>query len=213
MHQNPLTRALRWGWVRYRLLTRSDSFLRSSGFLRSHQLLAPVDAQDQPIPWLNYNLIHFLDQRLQPHLRLFEYGAGYSTHWFAQRVKEVVALEYDRRWERQVRHLLQDQPNVKLRFEEVGPAYIESAARDEEGYDLILVDGRERVACVEKALEALRPGGVILLDDTEREAYQAAFGIAEKAGYRALTLTGLKPFSFGREQSTLFYREGNCLGL
>lgn len=213
MHQTPLTRALRWLWVRYRLLSRADSFLRSSGFIRSHQLIAPVDAQDRPLPWLNYSLIHLLEERLTEDLRVFEYGAGYSTFWFAQRVKEVVALEYDRRWEQQVRELLQGKNNVELRFEEVGPGYIQAAAQDPEGYDLILVDGRERVACVEKALEALRPGGVILLDDTEREAYQAAFGIAEKAGYRPLTISGLKPFSFGREQSTLFYREGNCLGL
>jgi len=213
MPQNPLTRALRWLWVRYRLLTRSDSFLRSSGFLRSHQLIAPVDARDQPLPWLNYSLIQLLEERLTKDLRVFEYGAGYSTFWFAKRVKEVVALEYDRRWEQQVRDLLKGKDNVELRFQEVGPEYTQMAAQDALGYDLILVDGRERVACLEKALEGLRPGGVILLDDTEREEYRPAFSLAQKAGYRALTISGLKPFSFGREQSTLFYREGNCLGL
>lgn len=213
MKNNLLTTKLRWLWVRYRLLSRRDSFLRQSGFLRTHQYLEPVDAQGNPIPWLNYSFIDFLEERLTKSLRLFEYGAGYSTLWFAQRVKEVHALEYDRKWETQFRAMLKHIPNVNLQFQELGPEYLSAALEDEVGYDLILVDGRERVACLEKSLSALRAGGVIVLDDSEREEYQEAFRWAREAGYRWLTITGLKPFSFGREQSTVFYQDGNCLGI
>lgn len=213
MKNDILTTKLRWLWVRYRLLSRRDSFLRQSGFLRTHQYLEPVDDRGNPIPWLNYSFIHFLEERLSPAMRLFEYGAGYSTLWFAQRVKEVHALEYDRQWEVQLRQMLEGLSNVRLQFQELGPEYISTALEDEEGYDLILVDGRERVACLEKSLSALRPGGVIVLDDSEREEYQAAFSRAREAGYRWLTISGLKPFSFGREQSTVFYQNDNCLGI
>ena len=40
--------------------------------------------------------------------------------------------------------------------------------------DLVLVDGRARVHCIREGFELLRPGGVLVLHDAQREAYHEA---------------------------------------
>ena len=42
-------------------------------------------------------------------------------------------------------------------------------------FDLILVDGRARPACIQQALSQLRPGGLLVVDNAERDYYTAAF--------------------------------------
>ena len=37
--------------------------------------------------------------------------------------------------------------------------------------DLVVVDGRARVECARRAMPKVKPGGLLLLDDTSRERY------------------------------------------
>lgn len=208
---NAIKYFLRKIWVRYRMVSLPQSYLHTTGFIRSHQALEPINAQGEPIPWMNYAMVEFLERRLQPQYRVFEYGSGFSTLYFKDKVREIVSLEYDEEWFRHLQKRLKDCKNVKLRYEPVGPDYVGAAPQSGQAYDLIIVDGRERSACVKAGLQALTPGGVLLLDDSDREEYQGGFAEAKKAGFRALTISGIKPFSFTREESTLFYRDHNVL--
>jgi len=213
MRNTTLYYFLRSLWVRYRMVTRPDSYLRRTGFIKSHIHIKPLDEQGQPVPWLNYSMVEFISERLKPGMRIFEYGAGYSTLYFKSRVAFISSVEYDAQWyvllQKQVAHL----PHIQLTHCAVGPEYTEKALQAESPFDLILIDGRERLACLQVAFKALTANGVILFDDTEREAYRPAFELAAKAGFKALTISGLKPFSFGREQSTIFYRKENVLAI
>ncbi len=202
----------RW-WVAYKLIFKGYSYLNKTGFIKSHQYIEPVDAKGNPIPWMNYAFVEFLDERLSKDLKMFEYGAGYSSLYFAERVAEVVSIEYDKAWEAKLRELLKDCSNHQLIVCPVGEEYIKAAQDQSRAFDFILVDGRERVACLEAGIEALSERGVIVLDDSDREEYQAAFKIAADRGFKHLRFSGLKPFSFVREESTVFYRDANCLGL
>jgi 16S rRNA A1518/A1519 N6-dimethyltransferase RsmA/KsgA/DIM1 with predicted DNA glycosylase/AP lyase activity len=47
---------------------------------------------------MNYNVIALLDDRLDSDMRVFEYGSGFSTLYFAERVSSVVSVEYDQQW-------------------------------------------------------------------------------------------------------------------
>jgi predicted SAM-dependent methyltransferase len=49
-------------------------------------------------PWLPYTATTFLDQKITGDSRVFEYGAGGSTLFFASRVAEVVSVEHDSEW-------------------------------------------------------------------------------------------------------------------
>lgn len=54
------------------------------------------------IPWLTFGAIEFLEQRLRPDMRVFEYGSGDSTIFFASRVAAVFSVEHDPAWSRHV---------------------------------------------------------------------------------------------------------------
>ncbi len=49
-------------------------------------------------PWITFAAIDILDNYLNSSSRVFEYGGGGSTLFFADRVKEVVTAEHDREW-------------------------------------------------------------------------------------------------------------------
>ncbi len=213
MKKNSLYISLRRFWVAYKLIFKSYSYLNKTGFIKSHQYIEPLDAAGQAIPWMNYAFVELLNERLNTTQRMFEYGAGFSSLYFSKRVAEITSIEYDSTWEEKLKELLKDCANHRLLFSPVGEDYIKAAQETGGNYDLILVDGRERVACFKASIEALSPHGVLILDDSDREEYQTAFSYAQEMGFKNLRISGLKPFSFLREESTFFYREDNCLGL
>lgn len=198
---------------RIRLWRHPDSYLRSSGLYHSYRQGYPVDTSGRPLPWMNYPVIRLLDQRLAADLRVFEFGSGYSTLFLAERVAQVVSVEYDAAWHRRVSELVPD--NVTLLhvdFEYDGD-YCRSIGVQAGEFDLVIVDGRDRVRCAEQALASLSERGVILFDDSDRENYAESIRALAERGFRTLDFEGLKPLGHELHRSTLLYRPGNCLGI
>lgn len=52
-----------------------------------------------PCPWLTFDAILALQERMRPGIRVFEYGSGGSTlFWLAKGAAEVVSVEHDPKW-------------------------------------------------------------------------------------------------------------------
>jgi hypothetical protein len=187
--------------------------LKTDGWLRSFREGRPVDAAGKPIPWLTYPAIEFLAARTRPEWRVFEYGAGASTRWWAARVADVTSVEHDPAWHARV---AADLPaNVTLLhvpLEPRGP-YAATAARWPHAFDVVVIDGRDRVRCVDAALEALKPSGVIVFDNTDREDYRPGLERLAAARFRKLEFIGLIPVFHQKSETAILYRDGNCLGL
>jgi hypothetical protein len=49
-------------------------------------------------PWITFPAQYFLQRILRPNFRVFEFGAGGSTLFFAKRVKELVTVEHEPEW-------------------------------------------------------------------------------------------------------------------
>ena len=194
-----------------RLLHYRRSFVRTSGLLRSFRERRPVDAAGNPLPWVSYPAIHLLNERLRPDHTVFEFGAGYSTLYFAARCGAVTTVEHDREWFDEVARVAPE--NVRLLHRNAGPEYWGAAAQGDVRYDLILIDGLERARCLVGAAQALSETGVVLLDDSHREAYRSAVEDYVEGGFRALRLVGAKPNHLTESECLLMYRDGNCLGL
>ena len=72
-------------------------FLQRRGWDRSfHE--GPVDAEGNPIPWVTYPAQSILAQLVRPDSRVFEYGSGHSSLWWAAHAKEVVSVDHDGNW-------------------------------------------------------------------------------------------------------------------
>jgi len=83
----------------------------------------------------------------------------------------------------------------------------------EEKFDILIVDGRDRVNCCKQAINAVSDNGVIVLDDSEREFYQEGIVFLKKAGYKELSFSGISPGLFYRKSTSVFYRADNCLDI
>jgi hypothetical protein len=197
-------------------LLGARSALRDAGWFRSFATRLPVDAAGAPLPWFTYPAIALLGPRLSPKMRVFEYGAGYSTLWWAARVGAVRSVENDADWVTTLRPQLPHNAVITLAAE-LGGAYTGAAAvvAQAEGarFDVVVIDGRERNACVPAALAALATDGVIVWDNSERERYDAGQQVLTDAGFRRIDLHGMGPINPYGWCTSVFYRDGNCLVL
>lgn len=197
----------------WNLIENEDSFLNTTGWLKSHYAKKPLDKEGNQTVWMNYAVTNFLNQRLNDSMSLFEYGSGYSTRFYAERVKRVVSVEYDEEWAETVAASLPSNAKLVFKTQDVDGVYCRAIHDEDEKFDLVVVDGRDRVNCVKQAESMLTERGVILLDDSERERYSAAFAYLESCGMRALTFEGIKPTGLKIFHTTIFYREKNCVQL
>ncbi|MGV8834229.1 MAG: class I SAM-dependent methyltransferase [Devosia sp.] len=134
------------------------------------------------IPWWNVASVRDVELFLQRRgdARVFEYGSGASTIWLARRAASVISVEHDAEWAAKMKTKLSGFANVQLitaEYDADGPAAEQPYVRSIEGtgqFDMIVVDGRLRVHCLQQAITQLKPDGIILFDDSGRKRYRAA---------------------------------------
>jgi len=49
-------------------------------------------------PWISFAATRFLENKINSDMKIFEYGSGGSTLFFATKVKEVISIEHNRSW-------------------------------------------------------------------------------------------------------------------
>lgn len=177
------------------LLDRLTRRSRTALWLRS--LLAIYDLDDLrrlDVPWWTFRAADRVEAFVTASAgcRAFEWGSGASTLWLAQRCREVTSVEHDPAWAATLAaslpanasvHVLPPAPmrsapgigSQKRGFEGLDFAAYVNAINDTEGtFDLVVIDGRAREACLPQALRRLAPGGVIVFDNVDRRRYREA---------------------------------------
>lgn len=188
-------------------------YLRQHHWRESFKEPLPLDGNGKMIPWMNYAVIDFLQERLQPQFRVFEYGSGASTCWWASHTAKVVACEHDQEWFQRMRPLYPDNVRVLHVPLVLDGDYCRTIVAQDESFDIVVADGRDRIRCLINAIPRLSSGGVMILDDFEREKYQKARQMLRERGFRCLVVKGLKPQSIYESQTAIFYRTANVLDL
>jgi hypothetical protein len=195
------------------LLYSPRSYLRSTGYLRSVASNRPCRADGSPLPWMNYGMIGLLEARLHRGLSVFEYGGGYSTLFFAGLVGTVVSVESNPDWHARITPQLPANARVDLCHPFNAGRYVGALPDQQRAFDIVVVDAEEREACLDIAWQYLTAGGVILLDDAGRPRYAEAMAGLVARGFRRLDFDGLKPGGLRSYRTTVFYRDGNVLGI
>jgi predicted O-methyltransferase YrrM len=129
------------------------------------------------LPWLPFRLIDELASVVGPGSRVFEYGGGGSTLWFLDQGAEVTTVEHHDGWADELEARISSAAWTLLR-RSAADAYADYvAAIDDQpdgSLDVVVVDGRERARCARRAVPKVRPGGLLLVDDIDRDRYRAA---------------------------------------
>jgi len=191
-------------------ISRRRGFLDQSGWLMSLRLQQSVDAKGDPIPWFTYSAVYFLTHRVKKGMRVFEYGSGLSTVWWAQHVKEVVSAEHHEGWYKKMKEILPG--NASVHYIELHPngEYSKEALRHGK-FDIIVVDGRDRNNCALNSLPALKDDGVVIWDNSHRDRYQEGIRKLIKVGFKRLDFIGMSGIVDDYSMTTVFYKPKNIL--
>lgn len=189
--------------------------LNDLGWGRSAQARMALDGEGGPLPWYTYAAIYWLGPRLRPTDRVFEYGCGSSTRWYAGRVAEVVAVEHDQGWAAKVQPLVPSTVAILARpcsgdayRAPEGDAYVGALAEHAATpFDVVVVDGRARNSCVEAAV-AVDPGtSLVVLDNADRPGYADALELLAAQGYGRIDFMGPVPGSGRLGYTSVFARD------
>jgi len=198
-----------------RIFTTAPGYLQDSGWLHSMVRGEAVDKNGKPIPWITYPALDFLAPRIRSWMSVFEYGTGNSTFWWSERVARLVSCEHDKEWYAELKtRITADNTTYLLRRYKGGSTeYAEEITRYPDQFDIVVIDGRDRVNCMRNGLASMRDGGVVVWDNSDREEYRLGYELLGEAGFRRLDFWGPGPLSTRRWCTSIFYRPDNCLGI
>lgn len=148
----------------------------------------PIGKNGEIIPWYTYPAIEYLRQLDFSKKRVFEYGCGYSSLWWAGRAGEIFSVEDDEHWYQTINQ--KKLPNQKIFFYKDKDAYI-SSIRNNGLFDVIIIDGRHRYKCAQFAVEYLAKGGMVILDNSDWFSRSSEF--LRSLGFIQIDFFGLGP--------------------
>jgi predicted O-methyltransferase YrrM len=148
-------------------------------------------------PWIVPASIGWLRRRMRSDWSILELGSGRSTVWFARRAGRVISFEDNEYWFPRTGERLEELgvSNVELRLRPVEDFPREVEAMADDSFDLVVLDFLEapsvtRIDALKPAMKKVRPGGYLLLDDSDRPGYADAFELLD--GWRFRSFTGVK---------------------
>lgn len=154
-----------------------------------------------PKPWLVYDAIEYLDRLEIAGKHVFEYGSGGSTLYWQRRGAVCISIEHNAAWYALLQKALATGRHVDYRLvlpEALQNAEIPDAAQDPDCYmsrdkglascsfrqyvtqidefpeaffDLVLIDGRSRPACIKHSAPKIKPNGRLIIDNSDRDYY------------------------------------------
>lgn len=136
-------------------------------------------------PWLRPAAAEYIESLLPEGANVLEWGCGASTIWLARMGCAVTSIELDQEWVNQIRKWLNDEGLCdSVRILDFSPSNSLNLCDSadfvlkmlDNSYDLILIDGRARSRCMGNARSKVKVGGMLVLDNSEREEY--ANGVA-----------------------------------
>ncbi len=186
-------------WVKsFQCMTR---LRRDFGHARSTKTRFPVDCKGAPLPWYTYPAIEYLSQLDLRDKTVFEFGSGNSSLFWAARAKQVVSIENDPAWHTEVSK--RKPANLDLRLVQNKEDYMGSLRGEPTSFDIVVVDGSHRAACAAEAVLRLKPGGIIVLDNSDW--FQKASAALRQSGLIQVDMKGFGPINGYAWCTTLFF--------
>lgn len=186
-------------------------------------------------PWLVFDVIDYLGSLPLEGKRVFEYGSGGSTLFWLSHRMQCVSVEHDPSWYDLVRvragaaadidyRLVQPEKNDLGETMDIADpmSYLsdDSAFRGysfknyasqidafpSDYFDLVLVDGRARPACIMHSVPKIKVNGLLILDNAERLYYTEKTSVYLE-GFRRMSFDGAVPAAYHMSRTNVYVRE------
>lgn len=172
-----------------------------------------VKVETEVLPLWPVAFVEWLEPRLTKQMHVFEFGSGNGTLWLARRVASTVSVEHHVHYKDALTPILPDNSAlvyVPMSRLDQYPNVIEGFRRK---FDIVIVDGMLRDACIRLAVDHLTPDGVLILDNSDCEAFESQVWL-KRQGWNSITLRGKYLWTDDQPHDTrVFFRDGNCLGI
>ncbi|WP_374001720.1 SAM-dependent methyltransferase [Bdellovibrio bacteriovorus] len=166
-----------------------------------------VDGDGNPIPWITYPCIEFLNNLDLAKCRVFEFGSGASTLYWARRVHSVVSVERDLSWYEKVLSSIPSNCQIHHCGDEMlYPSVINKCSEE---FDIIVIDGAVRYPSVLEAIKKISVDGIIILDNTEW--YPNAAMLLRELGYVQIDFCGFPPINAFTSCTSIFYKTNKLI--
>lgn len=194
-----------WGYIKYRLLRPLLKL--------NYKMFCWLNPER---PWTTQASIRIFENILRKDMIGFEYGSGRSTLFFAKRLSKLISVEHDENWYNTVMANLKNRSITNVQYNAIKPNYDKpfndnsDAAKSLKGsgarlkvefqdyfnfisrypdqyFDFIIVDGRARVECTFYSISKLKPGGIFVLDNSDRQRYKPIFDLLDN--WKSVTTT------------------------
>jgi SAM-dependent methyltransferase len=135
------------------------------GYKASADQRASVLGDGRPIPMMSYALVEYLLGLDLSELGLLELGGGGSTQFWASRTKSVLTFETSPEWMQALES--RPLPNVEARLS-TAETLVGDMLSLNRTFDIVVIDAAaNRYLLAKNALQVLRPGGFVILDNSD----------------------------------------------
>lgn len=137
--------------------------------------------REKILPFMSETEIIDLVSYIDRNTVMLEIGGGQSTYFLSKYVKRLTTVEHNKEWASNIEDMMRNskadwnlhlvEPNFpqSYPFEPAQPGqfdnYVKLISNLNDIYDVILVDGRDRVRVAKSCLGLLKKGGVLLVHD------------------------------------------------
>lgn len=191
-------------------MIKQQFIANKEGWKKSFLEGIPQDENGNYLPWMTYPAIEFLQKNINKNQRIFEFGCGASTIFFAKKAKEVIAIETNEKWKNFIEEKLsKENLSAKITLMADGidnQSYETFPQKDEEKFDFIIIDSIKRFPCAINAVNALKENGKIILDDSQRQNYQKIFDFFAKNNFQKIDFAGIEPGKLKLKKTTIFFK-------
>jgi len=189
------------------------------------------DLSSLDLCWWTYESIDYVEDFIKRRnnnfekIKVFEYGAGSSTLWLSKKVEEIISVEHDKFFYDDIKRFSKDKKNIEIilrppiqlcddhtsefNSQKTGFSslcfsdYVNAINEFDCLFDIIVIDGRARNACLEAALKKLTKNGIIIFDNSHRKRYKQYI---KSFDFKKTTFRGFAPSLPYPDETTIIFK-------
>ncbi len=174
------------------------------GQWRSVKERMAVNASGAPIPWYTYPAIEYLSSFDFKSCDVFEFGSGNLSLYWAGRARSVCSVEDNQEWFEVVSKTKRGNKIILHRADGVG--YVKSLPDQGKFFEIIVVDGNWRYECAVEAINCLKDGGMIVLDNSDRKIEKECGKLLREQGFLQIDFSGFGPINNYTWSTSIFIK-------